>query len=393
MVTDPQITVLGGGIAGLAMSIAASRRGISVELIEQAAEPGDVGAGIQISPNGAAVLAGFGLQDQMLKRSVTGQGVQLRDYSAGHPVIRLNFSKYNNRYGFHFFHRADLVSLLAGEAHRSGVNLRYGERITGVTSDKNGVVLTSHRGDFRPRLVVAADGIHSIMRPHIDPAARAPEFARQVAWRAIIPNTLGNEGIAELHMGPGRHLVHYPLRDGHYRNVVAVEERAIWMADGWDHPEDPNMLRQAFRDFGGSVPNLLKNIHHVNIWGLHKYPVPDRWHRDNAVLIGDAAHPTLPFLAQGANMGLEDAWTLAALLAEHEIPVAFQKFTEERQARCRAIVDAASKNGGYYHIKDPVLRFFAHSGLKTMGRMAPDMAMKRFGWVYSHDVTRRYPML
>lgn len=188
-------------------------------------------------------------------------------------------------------------------------------------------------------------------------------------------------------MGPGRHLVSYPLRGGRLRNIVAVEERHRWAEESWSATDDPLALRLAFEGFSGPVPGWLEQVEAVNLWGLFRHPVAARWHGHGAAILGDAAHPTLPFLAQGANMALEDAWVLAAMLAAQDsAEAAFAAYQLARRDRVTRIVAAANANARNYHLKGP-MRLAGHLALRLSGRLAPGLALSRFDWLYDFDVT------
>ncbi len=178
----------------------------------------------------------------------------------------------------------------------------------------------------------------------------------------------------------------YPLRNGSLRNIVAVEERHRWAEESWSLTDDPLALRLAFEDFIPEVRGWLDQIERPNLWGLFRHPLPRHWHRPGAVLVGDAAHPTLPFLAQGANMALEDAWVLADCLSRLPEPEALAAYEAARAGRTQRIVDAASRNARHYHLSG-LRRDLAHAALRLLGRFAPDAAANRFRWIYGHDVT------
>ena len=192
-------------------------------------------------------------------------------------------------------------------------------------------------------------------------------------------------------MGPGRHLVSYPLRGGTLRNIVAVEERNRWVEEGWNTRDDPMALRLAFAGFSPRVRGWLDQAAEVWLWGLFRHPVAEHWGRvlpgGFAAILGDAAHPTLPFLAQGANMALEDAWVLAELLAARGPgEAALTAYRALRADRCARIVAAANANARNYHLSSP-LRDLAHLALRIGSRIAPAAPLKRFDWLYGHDVT------
>lgn len=380
---DVQATVIGAGIGGLAAALALARRGARVAVLEQAPAIAEVGAGLQISPNGARALAALGLDPAAL--GCRAEALELRDHR-GRLITRMALPAAP---GFFLCHRADLIAALAAAARVAGADVRFLQRVTTVALGERAEAVL-HTGARLPAgLLVGADGVHSVVRPALDGPSRA-FFTGQVAWRATLPGAPGPP-VVQVFMGPGRHLVSYPLRRGMLRNLVAVEERRRWAAEGWHHADDPAAVRAAFAGFGGPVRDWLAAVEAVWLWGLFRHPVARRWHdgRGRAVIIGDAAHPTLPFLAQGANMALEDAWALADELAARPgaAAAALAAFEARRARRCRAIVAAADRNARAYHLRPP-LAPIGHALLRVAGWLAPGLALGRFAWIHAHDVTR-----
>jgi salicylate hydroxylase len=377
------ITLVGAGIAGLACARALALRGARVTVLEQADAIREVGAGLQISPNGAAVLRGLGLGAALESAGMAATGVRLIDGPTAEPVLSMDL----RRREFRLLHRADLIALLVDGAREAGVEVRLLQRIE--TVDLTGPrprLVTAQGATYTPDLLIGADGLQSRTRAALNGAA-APVFTGQVAWRAVLPETDDTAAVAEVHMGPGRHLVSYPLREGRQRNIVAVEERSRWVEESWSLRDDPMDLRLAFETFSPRVRGWLDRVEEVYLWGLFRHPVARHWHGGRAVLLGDAAHPTLPFLAQGANMALEDAWVLADCLARHDTPeAAFAAYQQARAARCARIVEASTANARAYHLASP-LREIAHLGLRLGGRIAPQAALRRYDWIYRLDVT------
>lgn len=385
-----EVTILGAGVAGLALARALALKGAAVTVLEQADAIREVGAGLQISPNGAAVLRALGLGDALDAASMRARAVELRDGFTGDTVLRMDLARLRPGHAYHFLHRADLIDLLATGARAAGAQLRLLQKVE--TVDLSGAtprIVTAQGAVTTPGLLIGADGLHSQVRAALNGRV-APFFTRQVAWRALIPETPGAAEVAEVHMGPGRHLVSYPLRGGTLRNIVAVEERDRWVEESWSLRDDPIEMRLAFESFGPRVRGWLEQVQDVWLWGLFRHPVAAVWQRalpaGAAAILGDAAHPTLPFLAQGASMGLEDAWTLAEALATGGAG-ALPGWQALRQPRCSRIVAAANGNARAYHLSGP-LRTVAHLGLRLGGALAPGLPLSRFDWLYGHDVTR-----
>ena len=362
------IVIVGAGIAGLTAAIALARRGAQVTVLERAAEIREVGAGLQLSPNAMRVLDALGLGPDVARVSLRSQAVVLRDAS-GARVARLDLIRHRPDAQFRLIHRARLIELLAAAARRAGVRIATDSAVTDLPDVP---------------LAIGADGLRSVIRPLLN-GREVPFFTHQTAWRAVIPDH-GAAPEAQVFMGPRRHLVSYPLA-GQLRNIVAVQERHDWHDEGWSHPDDPRNLRAAFADFGGPVPGWLAAIDKVHVWGLFRHRVAERWQDGQSALIGDAAHPTLPFLAQGAAMAIEDAWTLAACLdADPDQQAALARYEGLRKPRATQIVAAANANARNYHLTGPK-RLAAHALLRTADRLAPQRLLARFDWLYDHDPT------
>ena len=389
--TGQPVTILGAGVAGLALARALALRGASVTVLEQADAIREVGAGLQISPNGAAVLRGLGLQAELDAASMRADAVQLIDGPTGEGVTRLDLARLRPGHGYHFLHRADLIALLLTGAEAAGVKLRLLSCVSEVdlSGPAPAVLLDSGERVDSP-LVIGADGLHSKTRAALN-GPEQPFFTHQVAWRAVIPCEPGAAPVAEVHMGPGRHLVSYPLRGGSLRNIVAVEERDRWAEESWTLRDDAITLRVAFERFSPRVRGWLDQVDDPWLWGLFRHQVAGVWVKamgqGGVAILGDAAHPTLPFLAQGASMGLEDAWILAHSLASHDSPAAaLAAYQSLRKPRATRIVAAANANARAYHLSG-LPRMIGHTGLRLLGRLSPGTMLSRFDWLYDHDVT------
>lgn len=369
---DLKIAVIGAGIGGLAVARACALRGARVNVHEQAREVAEVGAGLQITPNGFAVLRALGLGDAVARMGLQASTVALHDYRRG-PIVRLDLTRLAAR-DYWFLHRADLIDILHRGALEAGVQIHLNHRVDDPSA-------------LDADLVIGADGLHSVARARLN-GTLAPFFTRQVAWRAVVPHDGSRLSEARIHMGPHRHLVSYPLRGGAWLNLVAVEERAAWSEESWSAEGDPDELRARFADFGAYAQTMLAGVESVGKWGLFRHPVAPVWGKGQLVLLGDAAHPTLPFMAQGASLALEDAWVLAdAVGSAASISDALASYQTAREGRARRVVEAANGNAWKYHLSFKPLRFAAHSALRLGGAVAPERMMRQFDWIYGHDVT------
>lgn len=377
------IAVVGGGVGGLAAALALARRGAAVTLWERAAEFGEVGAGLQIGPNGVAVLAALGVADRLAARATVPEAIELREHRAGRPVARLPLgAAAEARYGrpYWHLHRADLLAVLVDAAMAAGVQVRLGQAIAGP--DDAALV--------GAEVVVAADGVRSGLRAGVA-AGGAVRFTGHVAWRGLMPAAQLPAELARpasrVWMAPGRHLVSYPLRGGRLVNFVAVEARDGWADEGWSSPGDPAELRRAFADFGGDAGTLIAAVGDCFLWGLFDHPPLPAWSAGRLVLLGDACHPMLPFLAQGATMALEDAFVLAAALDAAETPAAgIAAYERTRRPRATRVQRASARNANVYHLAGPA-RQPLHAGLRALSTVAPGLLLRRFDWLYRHDVT------
>lgn len=386
---ERNIVVIGAGIGGLAAARALALRGASVTVLEQAQEITEVGAGLQISPNGFAVLRALGLGDALSAQSVRAQGISLRDYRKG-EVLHLDLTSLEQT-DYHFVHRADLIDILAEGARDAGVRLRLMQQVERIVPGSPPQVVMANGLRLDADLVIGADGLHSRTRQALNGQA-TPNFTRQVAWRATVPNLSGRGPEAWVHMAPLRHVVSYPIRGGTRLNLVAVQERAAWTEESWNQKDDPMALRAAFGDFGPEVTDMLGAVEEVHLWGLFQHPVAPVWQDRGVALLGDAAHPTLPFMAQGASMALEDGWALASCLSlAKESDEGLARYHATRDGRVRRVVEAASRNAWKYHLRFGPLRWAAHTALRAGGAVAPTRMMRQFDWLYGYDVTRMAP--
>jgi len=392
-----EVAVIGAGVGGLAAALALAQRGARVTVVEQAAALGEVGAGLQLGPNSVAVIEALGLRDPVEAAASAPEAIELRDWRGG-PVARVPLGATAvARYGLPYWqvHRADLLAALAAGAAEAGVRLVLGTRALGVEERGDRVRLALEGADpAEAEIVVAADGVRSGVRRALL-AGAPPRFTGHVAWRGLVPAERLPRGALPagpcVTMGPGRHLVTYPLRGGRLWNFVAVEERQAWADEGWSVAGDPQELRAAFAGIWPGAAALLSAIDETFLWGLFDHPPLAAWTRGRVALLGDAAHPMLPFLAQGAAMALEDAWVLASTLAAGDGAEGLAAYEDRRRARATRVQRAAARNGRVWHLRAPLARAAVDLALRAATAAAPDRLLARFDWLYGANVVGMAP--
>ena len=380
------VAIVGAGVGGLAAAICLARRGARVTVLERASALREVGAGVQVSPNGHHVLRAMGVSGPVGAAGDRAEAVVLRSGPSGREIVRLPLPL-SGRSQWRLLHRADLLGALADAALAAGAEVRLGAAVASVRPTDGRPVVTLEGGErVVPDLLVGADGGRSLVRAALN-GPSAPAFAGQTAWRALVRSDGRPEPVSTIHFFPGRHVVTYPLRGGALINVVAVAERPEWAEEGWHHPDDPERLRAAFADAGPALAALLGRVEETHLWGLFRHPVAADWGSRAIALLGDAAHPTLPFLAQGANLALEDAWALAAETdAPASLDRALRSYRDRRRDRAARAVAAAEANARAYHLGG-ARRVAAHAALRLGSVLAPSLIARRTAWLHEHDET------
>ena len=387
--------IAGGGIAGMAAALALVRDGWQVTVCEAAPEPREIGAGLQVSPNAAKVLRWLGVLDLARAKASLPEAAELRDGRTGNLVYSAPLGRAAEaRWGAPYLHmhRADLLAILAEAARAAGAVIRGGTRVDGFVLRPEGPALKLDGGEtLAGDLVVGADGIRSALRAQIN-GVEEPDFSGHVAWRGTIDADRLPEGLVAANTtiwaGAGRHLVTYRLRGGALVNFVAVEERAEWTAEGWSAPGDPDALRAAFTGWHDRVTGLLANVNHCFLWGLFTRPEQVRWVDGPVVLIGDAAHPMLPYMAQGAAMALEDVGVLLReLQIGQSVTDAVLSHESLRWPRVARVQHQSLVNGRLFHKAPGVGRSLHWGAISTVARLAPGLAAGRLDWLYGHDPT------
>lgn len=319
---QPDVIVVGGGIGGLSAAYALARKGLRVRVLERAKEFREVGAGIQIAPNCTRILDEYGMLDEAKRRGVLVGNIVMRDMLDGSVLTRLDLRDAQRRYGFPYvvIHRSDLHALFLSGCRDAGAELLTSAQVTGYQNKGAGAAVTlADRTTQEAALVVAADGLRSVARELL--VNDEPVTSAYVAYRGAVPIERARQNnVCEtdvvVHIGPRCHFVQYPLRGGEMFNQVAVFESARGVAgkENWGAPDE---LDAAFGNACESVRNGLALMWRDRWWPMFdRDPIPN-WVHGRIALLGDAAHPPLQYIAQGAIMAIEDGWVLAEHAARH----------------------------------------------------------------------------
>ena len=383
MLTGKGLTaaVVGGGIGGLAAAAALIRAGIDVSVYEQAPALGEVGAGVLIGPNGVRLLHRIGLADAIDETGGwVGEGSTYyrHDGTRVAPVMTTDSSGWAAMYGMH---RADLIDVLRRAVpdrriypgHKAVSFAQNGEK--GRVVFENGTVAEAD-------VVIAADGIHSTMQRFVTEQA-TPVFSGQISYRGVLDTARvpwWPERIFQVWMGEGKHVIVFPVRAGRMLNFVCFVAADNEMRESWSAPGDPDALRAAFAGFAAPVTGLLRQVDSTFRWGLYDREPLAEWTSGRLALLGDAAHPMLPHLGQGANQSIEDAFALAAVLHDAttaDVPAALRRYARVRRRRTDVVQANSRSNGQRY---DQVNRT-----ADGRDRELADTRKLR-AWIYDYDV-------
>jgi salicylate hydroxylase len=390
------VLISGGGIGGLSAALAFVKCGHQVTVLEQSPVLDEVGAGLQISPNGMRVFEALGVSARVEKDAFRPRSQELRFGKGGGRILSIPLRDASRaRWGGEYLHlhRADLVEALAGALEdRAPDALHLGRRVVSYSQDEGSV--TAHLQDgasVRGDLLVGADGIHSAIRAQMI-GPDTPRFTGHVAWRAVVPvSELGADAPPEsacVWVGGRRHAVTYRLRRGSLANLVAVVESKTPETESWTATGARDQALKDFKRWSPVIRAILEKAPVLNRWALYDRLPLETWSDGRVVLMGDACHPMLPFLAQGAVMAIEDAYVLAQLVMRTpELRAALKSYEAQRKPRTSRVQAGARNNAALFHHGDPFTQLATYGPIWLAGQFLPSVAHGQYDWIYKHDVT------
>jgi salicylate hydroxylase len=386
------VVVVGAGIAGLTLSLCLARAGVQVTLLEKVERLREVGAGLQLSPNASSILIDLGLGPALDATGVRPEAVVIRDSASSEVVTRMPLGGLMmDRYGAPYIviHRADLQATLRDAVmNEPRVALHLGAEITSIRQFKDSVEVQAISDgkpvSFTGSVLVGADGVRSMVRQKVLAGGPAV-YTGRTAWRATFRasdwhGSLDLRKETGLWMGSRAHLVHYAIDAGREINLIAAVDDD-WIEDDWDVPGSKLQIAQAFRDWPEQVRELIDKPDVWRKWALCGAPPHTPWLRERAVLIGDAVHGMLPFVAQGGAMAIEDARVLASLLSaddDRTIEERLDTFVSLRKPRTDKVMAMARRNGSIYHLDG----LSAKARNMVMRLAGPERLLDALDWIY-----------
>jgi salicylate hydroxylase len=393
--TKPHILVAGGGIGGLTAALALLKHGYNVDIYEQASELREVGAGLQLAPNGIRVLHEVGVLEDFLKLACQAEGKEIRLWNTGQSWKIHDLGEESvARYGFPYCtaYRPDLLAVLADGVRRvkpDAIHLRA--KCSGFAQDSNGVTLQYEGGEAKGDALIGADGVHSRIRQALFGDDK-PEYTGMLSWRGVIPMDKlpqhMRRRVGSNWVGPGGHVVHYPVHRGEYMNMNGIIEIEGWQEESWSAKGTHDECHACFEGWNADIHAMIDNISTPFKWALFNRTPLTQWSVGRVSLVGDACHSMLPMLAQGAGMALEDGFVLARALeaASGNIAQGLKRYEQARIERTTKVVLGSAENGRRFQSR--TLANAEEAQAYVDREWTPEKVRARYEWLFTYDVTK-----
>jgi len=354
-----KILIVGAGIGGLVSALCLNKKGYEVEIYEQSEVLSELGAGVQLSPNATRVLDYLKLTDDLKPHVFEPRSFQFLNYKTEKIISKRELGlKIQDDFGFPNFdvHRADLQKVLLNKVEEEGIKILTNMKVIDVGNEENKAYIKINEEKIKADIVIGADGIHSVVREKIF-EKKESSFTGNVAWRMLIPVDLLPRDLilpdTTVWLGPKKHFVSYHVSGGKNLNCVCLVEQDGWTNESWSERGNIEDLREVYNGWNQTIETLLKiaNPNTLYRWALHDRPPMKQWSKGRIILLGDAAHPMLPFLAQGAAMAIEDGAVLADCISSYEDKEKSLKYFEQiRKPRTSFVQLAARRNAKILHL-------------------------------------------
>ena len=357
------IAVIGAGIGGLAAALCLEKKGFKITIFEKSDLTGELGAGIQLSPNPLKILFNLGIEHSLRYHAFMPEFISIRDWEKGRLIMETPLNPESQQsYGYPYLHihRADLINVMLGSIKdKSLISLRTMSEVLEVNEMASKCIVTLKTGSKQSfDLVIGADGINSQVAFNLDSEVK-PKYSGNVAWRALVPRSNLSDDLihenASLWLGPRKHFVHYKVRKGDLVNCIGISESYGWRKESWIEKADIEEFKVEFNGWDPRLRKLIESVDQTTVykWALYRRPMIKKWHTDRQVLLGDSCHAILPFLAQGAALAIEDAAVLANCLSEEQdIKNAFSSYQRLRERRVSWVQFMSNANAHSFHCSE-----------------------------------------
>jgi salicylate hydroxylase len=390
------IAIVGAGIAGLSSALALLKSGYQVQIFEKKNELAELGAGLQLSANATHILNEWGILETIKKNAFKPNGIRFSHWLTGKTIADFPLNHRTQETPYLHIHRADLYNCLLNAVLKISPNCVHSDaEIIAIKNSSKACEFTyqNSNGEINSTVVdwlIGADGIHSICKSEIIGKQNQAHFTGNIAWRGIIPiNKLKQkpEPKAHLVMAPNSHLVFYYIKGGEFLNYIAIKESNTFKTESWTEKGQLNELLKDFKDWHSDYTDILAQSDADNCyrWALHDRNSLNTWSKDRCIILGDAAHPVLPFLAQGAAMAIEDAQALSYCFQNHKENIA-NEFYKLRAERCHKVLETSRNNMHIYHESNFIKRFIRDIGVYFLSKVYPEFLNKKLDWLYNYKL-------